>query len=62
MIKNLKPGQLQQDIKAVTFLSWLAEIFDNSILANLKNTLNLTEQLHFWTGYVQSIVKATTEV
>ena len=38
--------------------NYLAEIFDPSVLADLKYLL-LTERLHFCTGYAQSIVKAT---
>ena len=47
--------------KAVTFLSWLAEIFSPPSWPIFEKYLLLMEQLHFLTGYAQSIVKTTED-
>ena len=43
--------------KSATFLSLSAELFDRSSSPTCKKYLPIPNQLHFWTGQVQSIVK-----
>ena len=58
--KGMKFRWLRRDIKAAAFLTWLAEKFSPPsakkfsppIWPIFEEYLLLTEQLHFWTGYV----------
>ena len=47
---------------ALLLLSLLAERFDHSSSPTYKKYLPLPNQLHFWTGHIQSIVKVQTKV
>ena len=48
--KYLEPAKTKTKYKSGHFLSWSAEIFDTSVLANFEKYLFLMEPLHFWTG------------
>ena len=51
--------------KSTTFISLSAKRFDCSILLYVmcvKKYLTLPNQLHFWTGHIQSIVKVKNKL